>query len=438
MIKDQRDKILYKNTILNYGWKTVYYIFSFLAVPLVLNFLGKERFGIFQTILTFISWAMLANLGIGNGLRNKISEYIGSNKSNELKGIIGSAFSASLSISIILLLTGLIFFGFIFDPLWLFSNVTISSNEIRLTFLISFVFFCFNLFFSLFSSIAYGIHKSYIVTIAQVFQYGLYCLFLFFLIKAGAISSLIFVSIVYGVSMILSQLIPIFIISKKSELWPPDFKKRKNYYKELLSMSIGFFVLQLSSIVLFSSDNFILSKLLGPDDVAEYSIANKIFFLIINVFSIILIQVWNSTTDAMARKDYEWIKRTVKRLNKILILVFIGSIFIALILNPLIKLWVGQSFNFSLTFRLSFAIYVLIHCINAIYVNILNGLGKLTLQTISYIITAILNFIISYLLIIKMNIGVSGVLYSKIICVVITTIICIYDYKRFFKSIENI
>lgn len=247
-----------------------------------------------------------------------------------------------------------------------------------------------------------------------------------------------FVSIVYGVSMILSQLIPIFIISKKSELWPPDFKKRKNYYKELLSMSIGFFVLQLSSIVLFSSDNFILSKLLGPDDVAEYSIANKIFFLIINVFSIILIQVWNSTTDAMARKDYEWIKRTVKRLNKILILVFIGSIFIALILNPLIKLWVGQSFNFSLTFRLSFAIYVLIHCINAIYVNILNGLGKLTLQTISYIITAILNFIISYLLIIKMNIGVSGVLYSKIICVVITTIICIYDYKRFFKSIENI
>jgi O-antigen/teichoic acid export membrane protein len=253
MKEGQRDKILYKNTILNYGCKTIYYIFSFLAVPLALNFLGKERFGIFQTILTFISWAMLANLGIGNGLRNKISEYIGNNKSNELKGIIGSAFSISLSISIILLLIGFFFFWFVFDPLWLFSNIKISPYEIKLTFLISFVFFCFNLFFSLFSSIAYGIHKSYIPTLVQVIQYGLYCLFLYILIKSETVSSLIFVSIVYGLSMIFSQSIPVFIISRKSELWPPDFRKRKQYYKELLTMSLGFFVLQLSSIVLFSS-----------------------------------------------------------------------------------------------------------------------------------------------------------------------------------------
>lgn len=438
MRDNKRDKILYKNTILNYGFKAAYYIFSFLGVPLALNFLGKERFGIFQTILTFISWAMVANLGIGNGLRNKISEYIGSNKSNELKGIIGSAFSISLGISIILLIIGFFFFWFVFDPLWLFSNIKISPYEIQLTFLISFVFFCLNLFFSLFSSIAYGIQKSYIVTFVQVFQYSLYCLFLFILIKTHTTSNLISVSVIWGLSMLLSQLIPGILISRNNELWPPDFKKKKQYYKELLTMSLGFFVLQLSSIVLFSSDNFILSKLLSPEDVAEYSIANKVFFLIINVFSIILIQVWNSTTDAMVKKDYEWIKRTAKRLNKILILVLVSSVFIALILNPLIKVWVGQSFNFSITFRLCFAIYVLIHCINAIYVNILNGLGKLTLQTIAYIITAILNFIISYLFIIKMNIGISGVLYSKIICVSITSIICIYDYKRFLKSIENI
>lgn len=431
---DQRDKLIYKNTILNYIGRIVYYVFSFLAVPLALTYMGKERFGIFQIILTFLTWTSLANLGIGNGLRNKISEYIGNNRKNELRGIIGSAFSIAISIASVLLIIGSVFIWFIFEPEWIISNASLSYNEIKLTFLVSFIFFCLNLIAGLFSSIAYGIHKSYLTSFVLVVQYASYCILLYFLIETNQVSFLVYVSIAYGISTIVAQIVPFLRIAKDKILWPPEFSKRKIYNNELLQMSLSFFVLQLSAIVLFSSDNIILSKLLGPSDVAEYSIAYKVFFLIITFFSILLIQVWNLTTDALARKDFNWINKTVKKLHLILVPVFMGTILIAVFLNYIVKLWVGEAFNYSLQFRLIFAFYVLVHCSNAIYVHILNGLGKLKIQTIAYIIGAIVNFVLSYFFITALDSGIIGVLYSKLICVAFTSILCMLDYRRFMKS----
>lgn len=433
---NERDKVLYKNSIINYVGRFVYYIFNFLTVPLALSYLGKEKYGVFQIILTFLTWASLANLGVGNGLRNKISEYIGSDRLQELRGIIGSAYSIAITIAVIFSIIGGVFIWYIFEPNWIISNTIISDTEIKLTFFVTFIFFCVSLIFGLFSSIAYGIHKSYLTTLVQIVQYVIYCLLLYFLIKTNQGSSLVVVSIIYGISVIISQVVPYLTIGKNKTLWPPDFSKRKFYYKELLNTSIGFFVLQLSSIVLFSSDNIILSKLLGPDDVTEYSIAYKIYFLIITFFSILLIQVWNSTTDAFAKKDFVWIRKTVKKLHLVLIPVFIGTLLISFYLNDMVKIWIGETFNFTLQFRLVFTVYVLIHCSNAIYVNILNGIGRLKLQTLAYIIGAILNFILAYHFIVNLDLGIIGVLYSKLICVSFTSILCMLDYKKFIKSME--
>lgn len=433
---NQRNKIVFKNSILNFSGRIVCYALSFLSVPLLLGLLDEERFGIFQTILTFLAWASVANLGIGNGLRNKISEYLGSNREDEIRGLIGSAFTIAFGVSLIFFLVASIFIWFIFRPEWIINRTIISDFEIKLTFLITFFFFSCSLFLGLFTSIAFGIHKSYLSTFVQVLQYAIYCLLLFFLIRTERNSYLVYVAIVNGIAIIFSQLALFFSIYKNSILWPPNFKIRKKYYNELLKVSVGFFILQLSSIILFSSDNLILSKLLGPSEVTQYSIATKIFFTIISFFSILLIQVWNSTTDALAKKDYLWIKKTVIKLHKILILVFVGTLIVGIFLNFIVKIWVGDSFNYSLQFRLIFVLYVLIHCSNAIYVNILNGLGKLKLQTIAYIIGAIMNFILAYLFIVIFRMGVIGVLYSKLVSIIFTNTICMVDYNRFIKSVR--
>lgn len=56
------------------AYKAVAMASSFLAIPLMIGYLGQEQFGVWSTLLTVISWVVFFDLGVGNGLRNKVAE----------------------------------------------------------------------------------------------------------------------------------------------------------------------------------------------------------------------------------------------------------------------------------------------------------------------------------------------------------------------------
>jgi len=55
-------------------YKAVAMAASFLAIPLMIRYLGQEQFGVWSTLLTVMSWIVFFDLGVGNGLRNKVAE----------------------------------------------------------------------------------------------------------------------------------------------------------------------------------------------------------------------------------------------------------------------------------------------------------------------------------------------------------------------------
>jgi hypothetical protein len=123
---------------------------------------------------------------------------------------------------------------------------------------------------------------------------------------------------------------------------------------------------------------------LGAEQTAEFSIVSRIFFAIIGVFSVLLIQLWNSVTEANLRNDNKWILRAAKRLFFIAVLILLGSIILSINKNSILHIWLGKQFvNISSSTFYLFSFYTFFHCLNAIIVNIQNGLGLLKLQIIS-------------------------------------------------------
>src|SRR6478735_10200709 len=51
-------------------------ITAVVSVPLTLNYLGKERFGLWMTISTFLSFINFSDFGIGIGYQNGLSKVI--------------------------------------------------------------------------------------------------------------------------------------------------------------------------------------------------------------------------------------------------------------------------------------------------------------------------------------------------------------------------
>ena len=77
-----QDKSLKKNISILLLLKPLSMVLSYVYIPIVLNFLGEEKYGVWVTLLSIISWVNYFDIGIGNGVRNKVTECVAANDRN--------------------------------------------------------------------------------------------------------------------------------------------------------------------------------------------------------------------------------------------------------------------------------------------------------------------------------------------------------------------
>jgi O-antigen/teichoic acid export membrane protein len=89
----------------------------------------------------------------------------------------------------------------------------------------------------------------------------------------------------------------------------------KKLIMPIFSLSSKFFLVQITALFLFQTDNIIIAHVCGSKEVTEFNLAFKYIGVINMVFSILTIPYWSATTDAYANKDFDWIKNTINTLN---------------------------------------------------------------------------------------------------------------------------
>src|SRR5690606_14850595 len=94
-----------------------------------------------------------------------------------------------------------------------------------------------------------------------------------------------------------------------------DFSKTQ--LPALFGLGFGFFIVQIGSLLLFHTDNFIVSILYGPEAVPEFNVAFRLFSLVTMFNFIVLTPFWSAFTEAWANDDFIWMKRTLKILRSI-------------------------------------------------------------------------------------------------------------------------
>ncbi|WP_288479658.1 oligosaccharide flippase family protein [uncultured Clostridium sp.] len=413
------------NTILNYIYKVVSLVISYIIISKSLSYLSSEKYGIWQTILTIVSWGSVSNLGIGNGVRNKITESLEKNNIKKLKGYVTNAYIYLTIISIIILLISIIIICSI-NLNDIFKNSSVSNREILISFIIIIFSFCLNLILGISSSIAFGIHKSSIVNLFFIINnililLGVWCL------KIFTVPNIIYIALVYFFSNTITNLIFTAYIFKDKNLLPSIKYINRNEGRELISTGLGYLILQIASIILFSTDNFIISAFIGINQVTEYSLVYKLFQIVSTLFSILLVQLWSEVSRAQCIEDYRWIKNMMNKLIILLIPLTVVLFGISIEFKSMMQIWLRKSIYVEYNLVISMSIFVFITCLNGIFVNIQNGMGKIKVQIVSSVISCILNIPLSIVLINVFNLGILGVVISNIICISISTVMCGID-----------
>src|SRR5690349_15799284 len=106
---DERSNVILKNITLSFVYKGINILTQLALVPLTIHYLNKDQYGIWLTLSAIISWFSFFDIGLGNGLRNKLAEAIAKKDFALAKTYV----STSYAILSIIFLSALVLFGII-------------------------------------------------------------------------------------------------------------------------------------------------------------------------------------------------------------------------------------------------------------------------------------------------------------------------------------
>jgi O-antigen/teichoic acid export membrane protein len=283
---------------------------------------------------------------------------------------------------------------------------------------------------NLFKPFFYSAQQSSKVELAMLVYQMIVLICIYILLKYFS-RNLLFVALIYGCSNILIGVIfTVYFFNKHKKIRPSLKYFQKDKVKDLMGLSLSFFCIQLCMIVIFTTDNLIISNLIGPVEVTNYDIVYKFFQVIITISVIAQDPFWALYTDAYHKKDYNWIKQTLNKLNKLffIFILLVGGMFF--LSRPIIKFWIQKDLDISNNLILFMSLFVLVRVYGIIFMNFLNSIGRIKLQMWLYVFGAIINIPLSILLVTKFNLGSSGVILGTFFSILSLSIILpIQTYK---------
>ncbi|WP_204206210.1 MULTISPECIES: hypothetical protein [Staphylococcaceae] len=364
-------------------------IVSFFSIPAYLNYFDNYKIlGFWFSILSVLTWILAFDLGIGNGLRNKLVPLFIVKDDISIKKYISSSYYIIAAIVIIaIILFGILKNAFNWNMIFKIPEHIIHKNTIDNAIYILFIGIMIQFLLRIINSILYAMQKSFVNNLNLLISNIIILLYLLLIDISNIEEQLYLLSIIYSLAINL----PIFVTSiliftttlKNSR---PNFKYfRFNYSNEILKIGMVFFWVQIMYMLLTSTNEFLISLFANTENVVEFQIYNRIFSFVGIIFSLTLIPIWSIVTKAFAEKNYIWIKKTYSTFVFIGLFVMLLEFMIIPFLQVIIDFWLqDKSIDINPYYATFFAIYGSMIIWIGVNNNFANGLGKLKTQTIFF------------------------------------------------------
>ena len=425
---NSRNKMLRNNILFSGFLKVVGLLTSLVIVPITINYLNNEVYGIWMTITSILYWITTFDIGLGNGMRNYLTEALATNNTKLGKKYISTTMLLlsliALSMAIVLLypLITINFNSF-------FNTNAIAGKELRMAVVIAVGFTLMNFVLKNIGMIFVAMQKYAINDLLSI-SGNVIALIIIYILTKVTTGNLVLVVLAYTMtSCVVFLLAAIPLFWKHPELKPSLRFFDKSLGKKIVGKGLGFFVIQISScLVIFGAANFFITQSCGPAAVTTYNIAYKFFNLLVIAYTIILAPMWNAYTDAYVKGDMKWIKATFNKALKFWGLSVCGGLGMLLICNLFYKLWIGNMVNVPLSVSASTLVYVCFFNLNNCATYLINGLNKIFVQIIiSLAVTAL--YIITVLAF-GGKLGVEGIVLSMAASYAVMSVVHLYQCRK--------
>lgn len=391
-----------------------------MTTRITLPYLGNERYAIWVTLSSITALLAFADLGIGSGLINSVSDANGRDDRASAQKSVSNAFLMLTALALLLGAILIIIYPMVpWDHIY---NVTSSLAKSEAAPVSAIFIACFLI------SMPLGVVQDALTGYQEVYIDNLWLI-------GARVSSLfgiiIAVQLDAGLVWLVAALVglPLIVIAlefiwffwfRRSWLRPTLRSADPKIVWFLMRLGWMFFSLQIAGTLAYNIDNLVIAQVISPEAVTNYSIPSQLFKLSTVVISLVSLPLWPAYGEAIARHDLHWVKRTF-RLS--LLLNFFSSAAMSLVLviagKPLIHLWLGQTVTLDPVLMIALAVWTIIYNVSSALSMLFNAASVIRFQVIWATTMAVANLGLSVLL--TRHYGTVGVvlgsIYSYAICI---------------------
>lgn len=414
MENKSRTKHSIKNIIFGLSNRVISIIFQFVIKTIIIWTIGVKFLGLnslFNSILVMLS---LSEIGIGSALVYNMYKPLAENDTKKVSALLNTYKNCYRIIGFIIIIIGLIILPF----LKFFINGDVPSEvNIYVLFIIYLVntsssYFLFAYKNALLEATQNNGIENNIKSIVNIFMYILQIILLILTKNYYAYI------IILPMSTILINLIRSKIVDKMYPQYKACGKLEKNEIKLVFHKVGALFGHKVGTNIITSADSIVISAILGLEKLAVYSNYYLIVSSLITIVSIfytsITASVGNSIVLESNRKNEETFNCLVFLNNW---LVGFCTICLICLLQPFMKLWMGEELMFNNLIVVLFGIYFFTWLIRRIGLTYKDAAGMWEEDFLKPYIGIIIN-VTTNIILVKM-IGVAGALISTILIMVL-------------------
>mgnify|MGYP003382305607 CR=1 FL=1 len=372
---------------------------TLITIPLVLNHLGPERYGLWMTLSVIFVFLRLADGGVTIGLIALVSRADGVGDFARIRALFASAFA--ITIAVAALLAALAVLVRFVDWHWLLkiSDPALQADAAAATVII---------ILSMALGFPSGVVRQGRTGLQQGAEANLWDLAGSLITFVGQVAvvylklGLIALAAVTAFTPVIVNTVMsvVFFVGKGRDLLPRAKSASRPVARALFVSGSMFMALTLVQALSLQIDTVLIARLIGVTQVADYSIVQKLMSQPQLLITMYLIPQFAAYSEALTRGDHDWIVRQFKRTVLIATLLSVAACgLLAFAASPLLKLWIGSAISPSPTLVASLAVYGVVATVANVFTYFFFALGLYRQVILAYALMIVINIPLALILI---------------------------------------